>query len=400
MTSRIAIVGAGFSGSLLAVALSRAGFEVTIYEEHRNIGIPPHCTGIISRKTLSLINEVAGPLPPSVIAAKLKGLRACAYDRCVVINVEGGLIMLNRPRLDVLLAERAEKYGGSVNTGVRVENVSLDGRVSLRNGPDRKYDVVIIAEGPVPRLRKRLSIGLLSEPSYGVNYVTRSSVIGQELSTEVPPEEYAHVRFDPMYAPGYMWAIRVGSEYTIIGAASRRVESIGNLLKRVAGAIEWSYGGRLYLGEDPPSRISAGKVVVFGDAAGLVKPLSGGGLYPQALVADLFLRCISKKAEKNDRELVSCLTKGIRRVHARIGSSSRAARRLLENTQSMYNILEILKDKIIITEYDNHLKTAIELLLKNNFNISKLNYIKIKTFISLIIDITNNLRILFNIIKK
>ena len=48
----VAVVGAGPAGSRTARDLARAGLRVRLLEEHRAIGVPSHCSGLISLRTL------------------------------------------------------------------------------------------------------------------------------------------------------------------------------------------------------------------------------------------------------------------------------------------------------------------------------------------------------------
>src|SRR5207249_12214093 len=48
----VAVVGAGPAGSRTARNLARAGLRVRLLEEHRRVGVPSHCSGLISRRTL------------------------------------------------------------------------------------------------------------------------------------------------------------------------------------------------------------------------------------------------------------------------------------------------------------------------------------------------------------
>ena len=48
----VAVVGAGPAGSRTARDLARAGLRVRLLEEHRRVGVPSHCSGLISPRTL------------------------------------------------------------------------------------------------------------------------------------------------------------------------------------------------------------------------------------------------------------------------------------------------------------------------------------------------------------
>ncbi len=58
------VVGAGPVGSYAALQLAKSGVAVTVYEEHPQIGVPSHCAGHISIKSLRKIGLY--PLPDGV----------------------------------------------------------------------------------------------------------------------------------------------------------------------------------------------------------------------------------------------------------------------------------------------------------------------------------------------
>ena len=48
MSKRVAIIGAGPAGNYTAYLLAKADYEVTIFEEHQEPGLPIQCTGILT----------------------------------------------------------------------------------------------------------------------------------------------------------------------------------------------------------------------------------------------------------------------------------------------------------------------------------------------------------------
>ena len=48
----VAIIGGGPVGSYAALHLAKKGIPVTVYEEHPEIGLPSHCAGHISIRSL------------------------------------------------------------------------------------------------------------------------------------------------------------------------------------------------------------------------------------------------------------------------------------------------------------------------------------------------------------
>src|SRR3972149_11150155 len=64
----VAVVGAGPAGSRTARDIARQGFKVLLLEEHRRVGVPCHCSGLISPRTLAL-----GEMGEGVVINRLQG---------------------------------------------------------------------------------------------------------------------------------------------------------------------------------------------------------------------------------------------------------------------------------------------------------------------------------------
>src|SRR5204862_6664645 len=50
----VVVVGAGPAGLYTALRTAEEGLEVVVLEEHEDVGVPTHCTGLISGETNSL----------------------------------------------------------------------------------------------------------------------------------------------------------------------------------------------------------------------------------------------------------------------------------------------------------------------------------------------------------
>src|SRR6266487_5970826 len=89
----VAVVGAGPAGSRTARNLARAGLRVRLLEEHRRVGVPSHCSGLISPRTLreaeisedAIIHSITGALVHTArgreVALGGDKTRAVAIDR-------------------------------------------------------------------------------------------------------------------------------------------------------------------------------------------------------------------------------------------------------------------------------------------------------------------------------
>ncbi len=62
----IAIVGAGPMGCYIAYLLARSGLRPTVFEEHKNIGEPIQCTGIVTKK-IEQVRDIEEELKGSIL---------------------------------------------------------------------------------------------------------------------------------------------------------------------------------------------------------------------------------------------------------------------------------------------------------------------------------------------
>ena len=66
----ISIIGAGPSGNYLAYLLAKKNEDVHIYEDHKEIGVPIQCTGIITPELETII-----PIKKSFLTNKINQAR-------------------------------------------------------------------------------------------------------------------------------------------------------------------------------------------------------------------------------------------------------------------------------------------------------------------------------------
>ena len=66
-TNDVSIIGGSIAGLLAGRELALEGFDVTIYEEHREIGVPEKCDGLVSASGIDSL----GLVPPSYIVQNI-----------------------------------------------------------------------------------------------------------------------------------------------------------------------------------------------------------------------------------------------------------------------------------------------------------------------------------------
>lgn len=283
-----AVVGAGFSGLSTARFLAYRGCPTSLFEEHGRVGFPKHCTGIISQDTLEAIGEPASRCYLQRYDAILvEGSRGNSFS----VEKKGIAHILDRVCLEEELLREALSQGVNYKPHTRVESVEDRGdhvRLSYRGktgSGQQEYSYAVLATGS----RSPAIHPLLAQkrpPSIpGVNLVVQGEH-GQDPQT-------IRVIFDHSLAPGFFaWLVPLSPDTMIAGLASSTPGELRRGLRRLleeklppSVSLMEAYGGPVNRGP-PLKMLGAGRVLLTGDAGVLVKPVTGGGLYPVAHITN------------------------------------------------------------------------------------------------------------------
>jgi digeranylgeranylglycerophospholipid reductase len=287
----IAVIGAGPAGSRTARNLAQSGLRVRLLEEHRAVGVPSHCSGLISLRTLreaeigeeAAIHNITGAF-----------VHAQSGSQAALGGEKTQAVAIDRVKWDRTLAEQAQQTGAELVrarlTSVERENshvklhVQTDGRDSTMTAR-----MVVGADGAHSRVARTLGMPRPAEYAYNLGIEGRLSPgAGAEWR-----DDFVHVFVGRDLAPGWFgWIIPTGDGVVRVGIGSSGREKPIECYRRLALAFPALFASiepcRMYGGTIPLTfapRSFDDNVLLVGDAAGQVKPFSGGGIYTSLVAA-------------------------------------------------------------------------------------------------------------------
>ena len=276
------VVGAGPAGSATAIRLARGGAKVLLLDKARFPRDKPCGGGLTGRAVRELPVDVT---PVVEDAVRELEVRLRYRKRFVRRSVAPLVLMTQRRRLDAFLGEQAAEAGADFRDGITVGGLAIgpDG-VELRAGGETiRGDVLVGADGVNGRTAKAAGLG--GGILYGIalegNGPLRDGQAGR-ATVEVG-----------VVSGGYGWVFPKDghANYGVGGWAAegpRLREHLSRLC--VAHGVEMDALTDLQGRRLPMRRTTAaanGRVLLVGDAAGLVDPLSGDGISEALLSARL-----------------------------------------------------------------------------------------------------------------
>ncbi len=275
----LAIIGASFAGLVAARSAAHRGLKVAVIDAKTEPGARVRTTGILVKEAIDECDV------PAALTRKIPGVRLYAPNGKHTDLTARGYYFLatDTPAIMRWLAGEAARAGAQLWFGARFTGASMEETCVRLHGLDVSARYVLGADGAKSSVAKTFGLGRNTE-----------FLIGMETEYEQTPTvdpDFLHCFIDTRLAPGYLGWVVPGAGMTQVGLAvsdgpfgARRKPDMDAFLRQIDSRFAlWNCAVlRKRSGPIPcgglVSPLSTHRVLLTGDAAGLVSPLTAGGI--------------------------------------------------------------------------------------------------------------------------
>lgn len=325
----VIVIGAGPGGNNAALHLARNGCDVTVIDRKNQIG-DKLCTGIVGAECLERF-----PAHKSLIIREAKSAKFISPAGIEVDLSKDSVqaYVLDRVSYVASFAEEAKEAGavylkGSVSS-VKVQPSWVEIEVEDSQGTRTlKAEAVIISGGFGSKFTRQLGMGCVNDFATGA----QAEVVAPDL-------EQVHIYLGHHIAPNFFaWLVPTSPNRALVGLLARRnagaylktfiskLQTDNKISTVTKGATQWG------VPLQPLTRTYGDRALVVGDAAGQVKPTTGGGIYYALMAGQLASETLQQAFSVGDlsRSQLSLYEKGWKRLMLRDIEVGRGSRQLFE----------------------------------------------------------------------
>ena len=312
------LVGGGFAGLSCAYELAKAGLSVAVLERKSNVGVRPHTTGLFVKEA-----ALKWDLPQHLIKP-IRGIRFYSPSLKSIDLKSSDYFFLATDTSGILewFSERAQSAGAKVLCQHEYKGAQKTSTGFLINN-DIETNYLVGADGAISRVAKEFALGQNTQFLMGLEK--------EFVGVKNVEDDFLHCFFDTDLALGYIAWVIPGFNVTQVGLAciKKQAPRLDEFIQKISHIFDFreakvvaQRGGLIPVG-GPVKKIGTENVLLLGDAAGYVSPLTAGGIRTSLFMGQRAGRLIpdylSGKGERPDhilqREMKSFyLKRGLRKM--------------------------------------------------------------------------------------
>ena len=377
----VLVIGAGPAGSIAAREASKNGVKTLIIDKKSEIGTPKRCAEGILKSTL---DELEIKPDKRWITKEITGIEIVAPNNKKLILDQNNFelpdtgYILERKVFDKHLVMDAIRYGSKVMVKTKANQIERidDGFLVYANNLGKEIKIftkiIIAADGSESKIGRKA--GLKSNTMLD----NMASCIQYEMvNVEMDESEHVKIHIGTICPGGYIWIFPKGDDIANVGlgvlkshtdkTAKYHLDSFVQTNRYVSNAqcIEMNVGG------DPIGGLLddryADNIMIIGDAAGFVDPLTGDGIRT-AMLSGKYAGIVASKSIKMKDYSRNILKEYYDLTEEKIGKSFNKFNKIKEflltlDDQSLNNIIE----EILKTDFNRiNLTTLFKIIIKSS----------------------------------
>ncbi len=277
---KIAIIGGGPIGCYAAYLLAKENHDVSIYENHSQIGAPIQCTGILT-SSFDEFNIPMGEFLVNIITT----IDVHSPNKSLTVKQKDYVVC--RTKFDQYIARMAEKAGANIFVNHSFQR--KEGNTLIINSKHEEIsinpDIVIAADGPLSPTAK----------AYGFYHKDRENYFGIQATVEGHFEPHTiKTYFGKRVCPGlFAWITPESSTTARVGLAMKKDSRkyFDKFMKEQGFTAKEMQAGTIPLYHSK-QKIKHGNCYVVGDASSYVKATTLGGIVPAMKQVEVVVDCI------------------------------------------------------------------------------------------------------------
>lgn len=343
----VAIIGAGPSGVMAAWKAAESGARTILLERESNPGRKVCAEGVLE----DALQDAQIAPNKEFVANEISGAFLYAPDERKKVDVGGRGYILDKPALLSVLARRAQSTGADIVYGGAVEDISRDnGHVVLKGKREQdpfaiRTRIVIGCDGVGSLLARRFFTRK--------NYLAIGALQYTMTNCEVEDETKLEIYVGHEKAPsGYIWVFPKGEGVANVGIGLKGSNAKQMLDRFIANhpnafakaRVERSLAAPVPVGGEMEQYV-ADSMMLCGDAAGQVIPLTGAGIHT-SLVAGRIAGEVAGEAVETGDTSARTLSKYRERFESLFGRRISNSLKVLESFERLSD-----EDLNIIADY-------------------------------------------------
>ena len=288
----VLVIGSGPAGSSAAKHAALGGAKVIVIDKKSEIGAPKRCAEGVSKAGLADLG-----IEPNVrwVTKELDGVRLVSPNGTNVwltsdeIELPEAGYILERKIFDKYMAMDAARAGAEIKIKTLAHGMRKEGDAYVVTCEhmgelfEIKANIIIAADGPESRVARWAGLRTATKATN-----MESGILFEMVGVEMEKQDVIEFYFGSVAPGGYAWIFPKGDDIANVGLAvitndtdKTPYEHLKDFVANCpatqnAQAVEFNIGG------DPvggmPKKIYDDNILVCGDAAGQVNPLTGGGI--------------------------------------------------------------------------------------------------------------------------